>query len=111
MPEIAALDLLKTSTVVIRDMICAGRLRERGSEESTIETHLAFPYRGVFVRHVGSDDAVADANQVLFFNAHESYRVSHPLDGGDDSLDVVISEPALDELTPRSLLGTRGATA
>ena len=29
---------------------------------------LVFPYRGVYVRHLGSDQAVAEANQVLFFN-------------------------------------------
>jgi hypothetical protein len=41
-----------------------------------------FPYRGVYVRHLGLDQAVAEANQVLFFNAGEGYRVSHPVPGG-----------------------------
>jgi len=43
-------------------------------------------YRGVYVRHLGHDQAVAEANQVLFFNAAEGYRVSHPVPGGDASL-------------------------
>ena len=30
-----------------------------------------FPYRGVSVRHVGNDQAVAAANQVLFSNPME----------------------------------------
>jgi len=52
---------------------------------------------------------VAEANQVLFFNAHEGYRVSHPVPGGDASLDIVLSEPILDELSPRRLLHENGS--
>jgi AraC-like DNA-binding protein len=63
-----------------------------------------FPYRGVYVRHVGYDQTVAEANQVLFFNTSESYRVSHPVPGGDGSLTVVISEPQLRELAPVTFL-------
>ena len=104
MPEVAARSLLKTETVAIRDVHCAGRCRHQSDEESTNATHMAFPYRGIFVRHLGGDDAVAEANQVLFFNPHEGYRVSHPVPGGDASLDLVVSKPVLDELAPRSLL-------
>ena len=77
----------------------------------TNAVHMVFPYRGIYVRHLGGDDAVAEANQVLFFNAHEGYRVSHPLPGGDASLDLVVSEPILDELSPRSLLRGIGGVA
>jgi len=103
MPEIVARDLLKTPFVAIRDVRCAGRCRPRSDEEATNATHIVFPYRGVYVRHLGGDDAVAESNQVLFFNAHESYRVSHPVPGGDASLDLVVDEHMLDELAPRSL--------
>ena len=103
MPEVTARSLLKTRLVAIRDVHCAGRCRHQSDEESTNATHMVFPYRGVYVRHLGADDAVAEANQVLFFNAHEGYRVSHPLPGGDASLDLVVSEPVLDELAPRNL--------
>jgi AraC-like DNA-binding protein len=63
-----------------------------------------FPYRGVYIRHVGQNQAVAEANQVLFFNAMEGYRVSHPVSGGDASLTLVIEESQLHELAPPSLL-------
>src|SRR5262245_6029364 len=111
MPDLAARSLLKTSLVAIRDVHCAGRCRHQSEEECATDTHLAFPYRGVFVRHLGGDDAVAEANQVLFFNPYEGYRVSHPLPGGDASLDLVVSQPVLDELTPRSLLRDGGGMA
>ena len=109
MAEIVAHRLLTTETVTIRDVYCQGRHAGRSDEESTDETRLVFPYRGVFVRHLGRDQAVAEANQVLLFNHSESYRVSHPVPGGDASLDVVVTYPVLRELTPRALLG-KGAT-
>jgi AraC family transcriptional regulator len=104
MPEIIARSLLKTDTVTIRDVCCAGRHAHQSNEESTPTTHLVFPYRGVFVRHLGRDQAVAEANQVLFFNRTESYRVSHPVPGGDASLDLVLSDRVLGELAPGALL-------
>ncbi|HEX2340588.1 MAG TPA: AraC family transcriptional regulator [Vicinamibacterales bacterium] len=110
MPEIVAHSLLKTDTVTIRDVCCEGRQAPRSDEESTTATHLVFPYRGLFVRHLGRDQAVAEANQVLFFNNGDSYRVSHPVPGGDASLDLVISSPLLRELAPRALLRD-GATS
>jgi AraC family transcriptional regulator len=110
-PEITAQPLLKTVTVAIRDVRCEGRHAAPSTEEFATATHLVFPYRGVFVRHLGRDQAVAEANQVLFFNRGEGYRVSHPVPGGDASLDLVISDAVLCELAPRALLrnGSRPA--
>jgi len=76
-------------------------------EECTTTTQLIFPYHGVYVRHVGQDQTVAEANQVLFFNAHEGYRVSHPVAGGDGSLTLVIEESQLEELAPIDILHRR----
>jgi AraC family transcriptional regulator len=106
-----AVPLLRTPTVVVHDVSCAGTCQGRSDEEATGHTRLVFPYRGLFVRHLGHDDAVAEANQVLFFNAREGYRVSHPVAGGDACLDVVISEPILHELTPREHLRPGAAFA
>jgi AraC family transcriptional regulator len=99
--------LLSTASVTIRDVRCKGTCRHSTADEYASATHLVFPYRGVFVRHLGRDQAVAEANQVLFFNAGDGYRVSHPVAGGDASLDVVLSEPLLRELSPRTLLDDR----
>jgi AraC family transcriptional regulator len=111
MAELTAQSLLKTRLVAIRDVQCEGRCRHHSDEESTNTIHMVFPYRGIYVRHLGGDDAVAEANQVLFFNAHEGYRVSHPVPGGDASLDLVVSAPILDELSPRRLLRETGGIA
>jgi AraC-like DNA-binding protein len=85
-------------------MYCRGSCRHESAEEFATATELVFPYRGVYVRHVGREQAVAEANQVLFFNAGEGYRVSHPLAGGDASLSLGISEPELCELAPPAFL-------
>ena len=99
-PEFAVQCLLKTPIVTISDVGCRGSHRQQSGEECATATQLVFPYRGVYVRHLGQDQTVAEANQVLFFNAHEGYRVSHPVTGGDASLTLVISEPLLRELAP-----------
>jgi AraC-like DNA-binding protein len=103
-PEITVRSLLKSPSVTIRDTHCQGTCRHNSPEEYTVTTQLVFPYRGVYVRHVGQDQAVAEANQVLFFNATESYRISHPVEGGDACLTLVINEPLLQELAPRAFL-------
>ena len=104
MSEFAVQPLLETPTVTIRDVYCRGSHRHHSAEECAATTQLVFAYRGAYVRHLGSDQAVAEANQVLFFNATEGYRVSHPVPGGDASLTVVISEFLLREIAPRALL-------
>jgi AraC-like DNA-binding protein len=103
--------LLKTETVTIRDVVCRGECRHDSAEEHSRATHLVFPYRGVYVRHLGRNDAVAEANQVLFFNEAEGYCVSHPVEGGDASLDLVIGESLLRELAPKEQLRASGAAA
>jgi AraC family transcriptional regulator len=102
--EIVADTLFSSRTVTVRDTRCQGTCKHESPEECTTSTQLVFPYRGVYVRHVGQDQAVAEANQVLFFNAWQGYRVSHPVAGGDASLSLVISEPQLHELAPRDFL-------
>ena len=104
LPRFATQLLLKTPTVVVRDVYCAGSCVHPGVEEFASATEIVFPYRGVYVRHLGQDQAVAEANQVLFFNSGEGYQVSHPVSGGDASLSLAICEPLLRELAPRIFL-------
>ncbi|GGF50073.1 hypothetical protein GCM10011611_65610 [Aliidongia dinghuensis] len=103
--------LLDTATVAVRDFVCAGDCRHKSAEECAGATSLVFPYRGLFVRHLGRNDAVAEANQVLFFNQAEAYCISHPVEGGDASLSLTIDEALLAELTPTEHLRPGGAVA
>ena len=104
MPQFATDRLLETESLSIHDVTCAGGCRHRSASECAAETSLVFPYRGVFVRHVGQEDAVGEANQLLFFNKGQDYRVSHPVEGGDACLSLAIKEPLLAELAPKDQL-------
>jgi AraC family transcriptional regulator len=103
--------LLKSSTVCVRDVYCPGTCSGQSVEEYATATELVFPYRGTYVRHLGQNQAVAEANQVLFFNAAEGYRVSHPVPGGDASLSLAISPDFLLEVVPAGLLNNQSAPA
>jgi AraC family transcriptional regulator len=96
--------LLRTQILSLRDVRCEGACRHRTPEEFASTTHLVFPYRGIYLRHLGRDQAVADANHVLFFNAQEGYQVSHPVAGGDSSLSLTLSDSILRELAPAGIL-------
>ncbi|WP_266157464.1 helix-turn-helix domain-containing protein [Dyella silvatica] len=93
MPEFEISRLLDTDTVTVRNVRCNGLCRHRSAEECAAATQLVFPYRGVYM---------------LFFNADEGYQISHPVDGGDASLSLSLSESLLSELAPRALLSDRG---
>src|SRR5262249_29962319 len=76
-----------------------GGMRQEGAASFSPRFQLAFPYRGFFVWHVGSDDVVGDTNQALFIAGGEEYRMSHPVRGGYAELiftpaDCVVSELA-----------------
>jgi len=102
--ELSTQLLLDTPTLAARDIVCAGTCRHRSEEEFAESTCLVFPYRGVFVRHVGRSDSVGEANQLLFFSRGEGYQISHPVPGGDACLSIAIAESWLRELAPHGQL-------
>ena len=58
--------LLKVSVGLVEDLRRAGMRPGKGPEAFCAEFQICLPYRGVFVWHVGGDDVVGDANQVVF---------------------------------------------
>lgn len=106
MSDFSVQTLLQTALVEVRDVVCAGTCRHKGDVEQARRTQLVFPYRGTYVRHLEDENdlAVADASQVMFFNAGEPYRISHPHAGGDASLAVTVDEALLREIAPPHLL-------
>jgi AraC family transcriptional regulator len=111
MADLASHPLLVTDTLAVLDVLCSGTCRHQSAEECTAHTHLVFPYRGVYVRHVGHAATVAEPNQVIFFNDEEPYRVSHPVTGGDANLSVRLNPSALLELIPPPYLRGESRTA
>lgn len=111
MSEFSVQVLSSSAEMTLRDVACRGACRHRGAEECATTVHLVFPYRGTYVRHVGRDDAVADANQLMLFNRAEAYQVSHPIAGGDASLSLSLEEGLLRELAPGEYLRAGGEVA
>src|SRR3569833_3691913 len=109
--ELSINRLLETSTVALRDVVCSGVCRHKSAEECAQSTYFVFPYRGAYVRHLGSDDAVAEPNQVLCFNKDECFRVSLPVSGGDACLSLWVDEPLLSELVPKGYVRGAGVLA
>jgi AraC family transcriptional regulator len=107
MTELDAHPLLVTNTVAVWDVSCRGTCKHKSAEECVAATRLVFPYRGIYVRHVGRADTVAEGNQILFFNEAEPYQVSHPIEGGDVSLSIGIDEATLLELAPADYLQSK----
>ncbi|HEY7277169.1 MAG TPA: AraC family transcriptional regulator [Trebonia sp.] len=111
MADFDARPLATSDTVTVWDVACRGALKHESDEECAIATHVVFPYRGVYVHHVGRAESVAEANQVIFINENEPYRVSHPVDGGDAALSIGVSEATLLELAPKEYLRRNGQAA
>jgi len=107
--DFEARPLLVTGIVAVWDVVCPGARRHESEEECAAATHLVFPYRGAYVHHVGGAESVAEANQVIFINEDEPYRVSHPVGGGDSALSVGVSEAVLLEVAPREYVRSRRA--
>ena len=104
MPDFTIHQLLSTPLLEVRDVVCPGACRHKDAVERVARTELAFPYRGTYVLHAGDQEAVADASQVLFFNAGEDFQVSHPNPGGDACLALTLDPTLLREIAPPALL-------
>ncbi|MFI4986524.1 MAG: helix-turn-helix transcriptional regulator [Alphaproteobacteria bacterium] len=89
--------LSETPLVALTDVHCRPESPHCGAEECTATHRLVFPRSGVFVKHVRGERVVADANHVIFFNACEPYRVSHPVPGGDDCMVLSFADELLIE--------------
>lgn len=99
MPKLVARVICETAHVCVRDVRCtACRGGHQGSEECDSAANIVFPYRGSFIRRLGTRSAQADPNQALFFNPGEGYRVDHPNDDGDDCLSIRFAPQWLEEL-------------
>jgi AraC family transcriptional regulator len=89
----------RSSLLSITDFSCRPLTCRQSNEEQTTVHQVVLPRAGVFVKHSGRLQAVADSNQVIFFNANEPYRVSHPVPGGDEFTVLVFSTDTLAQVS------------
>jgi AraC family transcriptional regulator len=94
--------VLDVPVALVEDQRAASGSRQPGPEGFSPEFQVVFPYRGMLLWHVGRDQVVGDANQVLFVTGGEAYRVSQPLGSGYAELIVTPSIEVLSELAHRT---------
>jgi AraC family transcriptional regulator len=107
-PELTRAVLFASPALELADVRCRGTCRHRSPEECQASAQLIFPYRGTFLRHLGSRAMLGDANQVLFFSAGQAHQVSHPLQGGDACLVLTLAPDVLAALAPTGHVAEHG---
>ena len=90
--------LFETVGINVVDFCCAAPVEPTGPEEPNPTHSIVFIRSGIFGRIVHRHTLVADANHVLFFNAAQLYRFSHPVCGGDECTILTITTSAALEL-------------
>jgi len=79
------------------DVVCRASRGGCGDEEGFAAPQLIIPRRGLFLFHLGRRELVADPNAAYLFHPPDGYRVSHPIDGGDECTVLFLSPQLLDE--------------
>lgn len=93
--------LLQSSIGLVEDVRSAGISVRKSQESFSDEFQVCLPYRGLFVWHVGGDEVVGDANQVLFVVGGESYYLSQPRCGDYAELIITPDQELLEEVADR----------
>ena len=83
--------------VSIRDVCCTAGVSGCGAEEWSATRDVVFTRRGMYLKQVGRERVVADANQVLFYGPELPYRVEHPVAGGDETTVLTFTGAVLRE--------------
>lgn len=87
--------------VILTDFSCRACRHPPGAEEFNEDPSVVFVRRGVFMRRQDGDSLVADSSRILFFNPRHPYRISHPVDGGDDCTIMTVALPLALEIVAR----------
>jgi AraC-like DNA-binding protein len=90
--------LLQSPMGLVEDWRSSGMRLRRSNESFSADFQVCLPYRGLFVWHVGSDEVVGDANQVLFVAGGESYYLSQPRTSGYGELIITPDRGLLEEV-------------
>jgi len=69
--------LTNSGIALVEDLATRDVPLTKSAEDYCPDTQICFPYRGVFIWHVGGQDIIGDANQILFVAPGEAFRLSH----------------------------------
>ncbi|HET7267408.1 MAG TPA: AraC family transcriptional regulator [Oleiagrimonas sp.] len=90
--------LLETRTLSVSDIQCHAPRGGCGPECGGEVAHLTLLRHGSFAYHLGQQRHVADPATALFHSARHSYRISHPIDGGDSCTVIACSADVAEEV-------------
>jgi AraC-like DNA-binding protein len=90
--------LFQSPLGLVENVGLRGTRPTRTVESVSSDFQVCLPYRGLFVWHVGGEDVVGDANQVLFVSTAQAYRFTAPLTEGYAELIITPAEQLLVEL-------------
>lgn len=93
--------LVESLGVSAVDFCCSAGVESEGPEEPNPTHSIVFVRRGVFrLKHRG-ETFLADPNHIVFFNASQPYRYSHPVPGGDRCTILAVTTPVALDLVDR----------
>jgi len=93
--------LFESLGVSVVEFRCRAHVEPDGPEEPNPTHSIVLVRRGVFRRTWRGEACLADANHVVFFNAAEPSRFSHPIPGGDDCTILAVETQRAFELVAR----------
>lgn len=101
-PGLRATRLLDDGALVIDDIRCSADPAERSGLERSVRTEAVIPLAGVFLRTVRGPRAEGGPSRVFetlidpvsaaVFPIDETYRITHPIGGGDRSIVIGIED-------------------
>jgi AraC family transcriptional regulator len=90
-------NLYTSALVSVDDVVCTEGCGDGRHEEHCPAARIVLVRSGTFVRRDRLGRHVADATRVMFFDADETYKVDHPLPGGDRCTTLLFAPAVLRE--------------
>jgi AraC family transcriptional regulator len=98
-PDLQTRTALWTSELLsVDEFVCQMSPHRHGVEEVSGAHSVVFVRSGAFFRTIEGESVLADPAHVLFFSRGQSYRVTHPIAGGDRCTIVTAPAPTLLEI-------------
>jgi AraC-like DNA-binding protein len=96
MPRIDTVVLGRSRSVALHEVMCSETSRAASEEEEEPAFSIAVPMAGVYVHHCDGRSLVGTPGVALFMNTGEVHRTSHPAARGDRSIEIVLSDRAVE---------------
>lgn len=100
---IDVIELERSRSVALREVRCFETSRAAGEEEQESAFCIELPMTGVYVHQCGGRGLVGAPGVALLMNRGDVHRTAHPAARGDRSIELVLSDAAVEPFTgPRT---------